>query len=52
MVAAIPPGNEKLFRMAVDIAAKSITLNQEETEKIAALAESADALFPAVEGDA
>jgi len=52
VVATIPPGNEKLFRMALDIAAETTALSGEEATKIAALAQGADSLFPVVEGDA
>jgi len=52
VVSAVPPGSEKLYRLALDIAAESIKLSEAENVKLAALAEEADALFPVVEGDA
>ncbi len=50
VTAALPPGNNKLFQMALDIASESIELTSNEDEKLKALAQELDPLFPMKSG--
>ncbi len=45
VTAAIPPGDERLFRLALDIALESVELSQKEFEKVSAMAEHLNPLF-------
>lgn len=52
VVSAVPPGDAKSFRLALDIAEESIQLSDLEEKRVAAMAQVVDSLFPVVEGDA
>jgi len=48
VTAAVPPGEEELFRMALDIAADFKPLTPEEQQKVEAYAQTLNPLFPEV----
>ena len=46
VVAAIPPGEETLLRLALDVASGPLSLTNEEQQKLKSLAESLNPIFP------